>query len=413
MCNKLPATLCSRCKSSHYCSKECQKIDWPNHKILCNAFSTLPPRPSSVDSNALNDALALHFSQDAQQPTLVWVKQKGGSPIEDATKYLGRDSPAISMLRCKSNRFRGRQQLTDGTPGSRYSIILVYRDDFFTLGFKPNQALVTSARASGLHLNRAFRGNLVAIKQRADEDYVDITLADFRHIVDFLAGFGAAAPVPMPKPDGPGRESSAAVTIRGGKVCCFGEVVVRHSEPCVSVDFPASHTIRQLGRADMSPISVSLGLPLKLMKDPDNRRWRRPPGWKKNRGPMSNNTAASMMMATSGRDFGWAHPDWLSSVGSVLVIRGDGKDLDIEDLKAICAFTNKKILPTLEDASASCREMDEDEDADAIEQIRDRAVEHIKWENLEAFRASGAVEEAMAAMYPHTEESEIGDSDSL
>lgn len=27
---------CSRCKVYYYCSKECQKKDWPRHKLQCN-----------------------------------------------------------------------------------------------------------------------------------------------------------------------------------------------------------------------------------------------------------------------------------------------------------------------------------------------------------------------------------------
>ncbi len=39
-CSKEPAEgeklmACSRCKSAHYCSKECQKADWKTHKQIC------------------------------------------------------------------------------------------------------------------------------------------------------------------------------------------------------------------------------------------------------------------------------------------------------------------------------------------------------------------------------------------
>ena len=38
--------LCGRCKSSNYCSKECQKADWPEHKECCkDTETTVGPRP--------------------------------------------------------------------------------------------------------------------------------------------------------------------------------------------------------------------------------------------------------------------------------------------------------------------------------------------------------------------------------
>lgn len=37
-CGKLSKTSkCSQCKSVAYCSKECQKLDWPVHKAACKA----------------------------------------------------------------------------------------------------------------------------------------------------------------------------------------------------------------------------------------------------------------------------------------------------------------------------------------------------------------------------------------
>lgn len=35
ICLKKPAQICAKCKNASYCSKECQKIDWNEHKQVC------------------------------------------------------------------------------------------------------------------------------------------------------------------------------------------------------------------------------------------------------------------------------------------------------------------------------------------------------------------------------------------
>ena len=38
VCGTEGAKLCAPCSSVAYCSKECQKEDWPNHKAACKAL---------------------------------------------------------------------------------------------------------------------------------------------------------------------------------------------------------------------------------------------------------------------------------------------------------------------------------------------------------------------------------------
>ena len=35
---------CTACKSSSYCSKDCQRLDWPSHKQLCKSIQSQNPQ---------------------------------------------------------------------------------------------------------------------------------------------------------------------------------------------------------------------------------------------------------------------------------------------------------------------------------------------------------------------------------
>lgn len=51
-CGKVDATKrCSRCKSVYYCSVECQKFDWSNHKQHCCENTPQTPNPSKQPQN--------------------------------------------------------------------------------------------------------------------------------------------------------------------------------------------------------------------------------------------------------------------------------------------------------------------------------------------------------------------------
>lgn len=39
----VPADLkCSTCKTTRYCTRSCQKLDWKEHKKLCSSFAEIP-----------------------------------------------------------------------------------------------------------------------------------------------------------------------------------------------------------------------------------------------------------------------------------------------------------------------------------------------------------------------------------
>jgi len=57
VCSSLPAKPCARCKRAFYCSAECQKSAWKNHKKTCKAPTT--PPATEADLRTLHKGIAL------------------------------------------------------------------------------------------------------------------------------------------------------------------------------------------------------------------------------------------------------------------------------------------------------------------------------------------------------------------
>ncbi|KAF2820473.1 hypothetical protein CC86DRAFT_113524 [Ophiobolus disseminans] len=66
-CNKVGVKQCSSCANARYCSTQCQKQDWKQHKIICGAFQALEERPSPKHIRAIL------FPIDDDKPRFVWI----------------------------------------------------------------------------------------------------------------------------------------------------------------------------------------------------------------------------------------------------------------------------------------------------------------------------------------------------
>lgn len=225
MCNKTPAKRCERCASCWYCSKECQKRDWPIHKLLCKVFSELSTRPSPGHKRAL------YFPVIESKPRLIWIPSK--REVDDYTKepyetidldtYLGSDKPILEEMFVERNPVRHRNLGSgfSGWAGRRegYAVAIIHWDNFLSDGSAINRSLLECVGGAGV-LAQRWCGPLVALRKTAQNFYEDMSLSDFRHMLDYLSNSGTATHRKGKKNTS---DNTSPLTIRGVKICCWGE----------------------------------------------------------------------------------------------------------------------------------------------------------------------------------------------
>lgn len=294
----------------------------------------------------------------------------------DTYPYLGEDRPFEGNIRIERNPLRGRNLgfgLVQWAPRKRgYCITMKHREVFLRDGSAVNRSILSSTSATG-RLHHRWCGPMVALRETPYETYDDIALADFRHIIDYFVTYATTEVRESSHDANVGFSSS---TIRGAKICCHGEIKLHGSQPHVSVDIPRNHSALLTGVVDTSPISDRLGMPLKLLKDPDIEPWLDPPGWTDSLGATSNPDAAFLMMGTDNKSWGFAPSYWQFNLGNVFVIRADEKDLALDDLRVMCYFARRKLQPMFEDARG----------IGPVVRTRQSVLDFITWENLEKCR---------------------------
>lgn len=199
-------------------------------------------------------------------------------------------------------------------------------------------------------ISHEYRGPMIAIREVPHEDYTDITLAGFRHLVDYLVSYRNV----HIRESVPDRLHRAPTTVRGVKIYCYGEINLHGSEPFISVDITRSNQI-SLGQGSISPISVCLGMAIRLWKDPGSEFLYDPPGWEGGMTADSNSNVAFLMMETdpSKDEWGWAPIYWDSKLGNVWAVREDGQDLTVKDVAMMCHFARFKLQRMFEDMMES------------------------------------------------------------
>ncbi|GKZ40822.1 hypothetical protein AbraIFM66951_006356 [Aspergillus brasiliensis] len=375
------------------CVMYCQASDFPSHKLLCKKFATQPGRPSPEHKRAI------FFPVHKAKPVLVWIPTKRQYDKESGERwtealvhpYLGPDSPITGRLRVEHNEVRGRN-LGSGfvawAPRKEgYCVHLLHRDAYLVDGSLPNQSILASVRASSAaSCPHAYHGPMVAIREIHPEDYADIELADFRHLMDYFVTYGSTE-VRESVPD---LQYRASTVIRGVKICCDGEIKLHGAKPFVSIDIKQSTRLTLLAREgiSISPISALLGMPLIFWKDPNAEFHDDPPGWDATLSASSNENAAFMMRDTNPSDssWGWASLHWNHDLGNVWAVREDEQDLDVREVAMMCYFARHKLPRMFADTMIS---------EGGRMQDRQRVLSFITRENMRAYWEDTGGDEAV------------------
>jgi hypothetical protein len=141
---------------------------------------------------------------------------------------------------------------------------------------------------------------------------------------------------------------------KGVKILCHGDLVLEKQKQnqsptthkdgqCVEVTIPADHPIYL---TTPTSISTTMHLPLLLLTRPLIPIWSASPTASQN----PSAAALSLNADPNSPDWGIAPQKWTKDVGSVLVVRQDGKDLTAFQVWALVDFCESYLKPEMEGA---------------------------------------------------------------
>lgn len=381
--------LCSRCKGVWYCDKKCQKADWACHKLLCSKYAKV---------NAIEPIeggyRAFLFRFDSLEPEIVVLPSalhRYGQVARDLLRQPGEDSrgPRLDGIDFQFNSRLRRFNI------GNHGIELDVRDEFLFDGSKSNKSILACLHANGVKQPpKLWAGHVVV--GRTNPQGVSVTMADFRHTIDFLTEHPRHSLFkdrPKLFPD-----SMKIITEldrfveklnqQPWRFDCINGVMIMgdqhikdESERYKIATVPGSHPIRGLRadlQGDISPISKRVGVPLRIimrstqLRDPDAD------------GRMPTCKPAAALMRSLDKNTDVALPQiafalprgGLPYVDEALVVRADDKDLSLDDVKAMVFFSKYICLEVLQGVTKTSMD-----DKPRMEAAMQKALDFMTWDN--------------------------------
>lgn len=324
-----------------------------------------------------------------------------------------------------------------------HTVQIYGRDNWLNDGSKPNQAALALTnwelpfdwRGDVLIMCNAglvdekvkppeiiIRDLAIPIKSTGGEvvpfkDFQDVSMTDFRIAVDYLSTFGVGIArgneheifkhVTFNTLDGQVSElqkkfaddmalevaEKKKKNVKGVMIRCEGDNALHVNETgrwdrYAEVDVPRDHPI---WKESPTAASKMMGLPLLLHKLPEN------PAWGKNDHTRFDNQPATFLNLTvdpKNEDmWGFAPPEWQSEIGSVLLVRQDGKDISREQAWALAEYMQFRVSDAFEGAMESGEE----------QQRRAAVLKMLNWKRFETWLENFRVEMTGADYKPWTD----------
>lgn len=287
---------------------------------------------------------AIVFKEDESTPQFTWlacqwIADDDGGWYQSAETFeaLGEDGRETAQIRFNPVL----KKALDNT------IVLCWRDGFLFDGSKRNQC-IKDLLANKLGEHHDWRGRLVAygtVGLGIDQcECRDLTMADFRHISDFVLVYNSSPALEVFPPRTP------AAAIAAVRINCLGAQKVLEKSKFESVEISSFDPI--FFGHDTSGIAARVDLPVFTRRLPQESSWANADVL--GGSPTQNVEATFLHLCidpgvpdTLHRAWAWAPMSWQNDVGNVLVVRQDKKPLlpvHVETLANYCRF---EVLPYL------------------------------------------------------------------
>lgn len=357
---------CGTCKSINYCSINCQKKDWPLHKLLCAKFKPFievgPPLNPVLEANATYK-LAILFAVKSIHPELIWVKCLNETLCDDGiTPYYEYENIQSGL--------KDRLPFARPMPSSRYGHMLqTYMDDdaigrtppngcyrFLNAGYQEVDLSIASigpSRFCGDLVVFRCRQKLTPVTKSLEEGEFDdiahdnITLADLRHVFEFMTAENSIFDTDNKTPF---YIRTRGEWIKAVKISCSGDMKFMGKPKYREVAVRSSHAIfSPRAQVDISKISEQMGFPLLVQKMEIDRSWYHKATSDPAFDPCENGEVIFLMrnldVNSKLYEWGTVAQKWDNGIDhTALVVRKDKKDLIPQQIEVFIQYIKDEII---------------------------------------------------------------------